>query len=92
MSKNRDRGQEASSLALVARRRHEKNRREEEREREWSHESFFKDLHKASQLLTSEIEGDPAEAEALDRARQQAHEGKLVSQEELDQELGTDDE
>jgi len=62
------------------------------RERPWTREHFMGDLHRVSRRLTAEIESDPKEAAALDRARRHAREGKLISQDEVDRELGADDE
>jgi hypothetical protein len=70
-----------------ARRLREVKRKHEQRERTWSRDICLADLHKASRRATAEIESDPKEAAALDRARQQAREGKLISQDELDREF-----
>jgi hypothetical protein len=58
----------------------------------WGRGEFMRDLERASRRATQEIEADPAQAAALDRSMQQAREGHLISQEELDRELGDDDE
>jgi hypothetical protein len=42
--------------------------------------------------MTEEIKEEPGEAAALNRARQHAKGGRLISQEELDREFEADDE
>jgi hypothetical protein len=74
-----------------ARRLREIKRKDERRERDWGRNLCLADLHLASRRATAEIEADPKEAAALDRARQQAREGDLVSQEELDREFESDE-
>lgn len=53
----------------------------------WGRDDFMHDLSRASRRLTAEIEADPEEAAALDRARKQSREGRRVTQDELDREL-----
>jgi hypothetical protein len=55
-------------------------------ERDWTRDHFLADLNRVSRRITREIESDPAQAAALDRSREQAREGKLISQEEFDRE------
>jgi hypothetical protein len=74
-----------------ARRLREIRRKHEQREQVWRRDMCLADLHKASRRATAEIEADPKEAAALERARQQAREGKLISQEELDREFESDE-
>lgn len=81
------------STRVVRDRRREARRTEEEHNAPmWSRDDFFYDLRRASRRATREIESDPQQASALDRSRRQAREGKLLSQEELDQQLEADDE
>jgi hypothetical protein len=74
-----------------ARRLREVKRKHEQREQAWSRDICLADAHRASRRATAEIEADPKEAAGLDRARQQAREGELVSQEELDREFESDE-
>lgn len=74
-----------------ANQRRQVKRKQDEREKEWSRETFLDDLFKVSRRATSEIEADPDQAQALDRAREQAREGKTVSQEELERRLNDDE-
>jgi len=74
-----------------ARRLREVKRKHEQRERAWSRDTCLDDLHRVSRRATAEIEADSKEAAGLDRARQQAREGKLISQEELDREFESDE-
>ncbi len=74
-----------------AQRRRELHRKDEEHERTWSGDTLLRDLRKVSRRATAEIEADPQEAAALDRARRQARDGKLISQEELDREFESDE-
>jgi len=78
-------------LSRHARHHRALKRRDERRERAWSRDVFLFDLHKARRM-TEEIRLEPGAAAALNRARQQAKEGKLISQEDLDRELNADDE
>jgi len=78
-------------LSRHARHHRALRRRDEEREKAWSRDAFLSDLHKAARM-TEEIKSEPGEAAALNRARQHAKEGKLISQEELDREFEADDE
>jgi hypothetical protein len=65
--------------------------RDEQREKASSRDLFLADLHRATRM-TEEIRSEPQEAAALNRARQHAREGKLISQEDLDREFDADDE
>lgn len=58
---------------------------------DFTREHFFADLSKVSQRLTQDIEADPAQAASLDRARKEAREGKVRSEQELDDELESDE-
>jgi hypothetical protein len=71
--------------------RTKRQRKDEDRERAWTRETFLSDLDKVSRRATAEIEADPKQAKALDRAREQARAGNLISQEELDRRLNDDE-
>jgi hypothetical protein len=75
--------------------RREVHRKDIREERALHRDTYTSDVRRskrASRLATAEIEADPAEVAGLRRATQQAQEGKLISQDELDRELQFDDE
>lgn len=86
-----DNSEAGKLLSRHARHHRALRRRDEQRERAWGRDAFLSDLHKAARMV-EEIKSEPGEAACLDRARQHAKEGKLISQEELDRELEADDE
>lgn len=75
-------------LSRHARHRLSLKQRDERRERA----NYLSDLRRARRRATAEIEADPRELASLRRGRQQAHKGELVSREDLDRELLSDDE
>jgi hypothetical protein len=87
-----DAERQADTRVRRAQRKRQVKRKEEGREREWSRDAFLGDLYRISRRATAEIESEPEQAQALDRAREQAREGNLVSQEELERRLNSDDE
>jgi hypothetical protein len=91
MTKDR---KDAIAEANVHRARHRRDisRKAERIEREWDREHFLRDLHRSSRCLTDDIAADPAQSLALTRAREQASQGKLISQEDLDREFHDDEE
>lgn len=86
-----DNSEAGKMLSRHARHHRALRRRDEQRERIKGQDVFLSDLHRARRM-TDEIRSEPEQAEALNRARRHAHEGKLISQEELDRELDADDE
>jgi hypothetical protein len=81
---------EAPERLLSRHARHHRSlkQRDERRERAL----YLIDLRRARRRATAEIEANPRELASLRRAVQQAHEGLLISQDELDRELAPDDE
>lgn len=69
--------------------RHHKSLKQRDERRERS--AHLGDLRRARRKATAEIEADAQELAGLRRARQQAEEGELISQEELDRELTSED-
>ena len=53
---------------------------------EWTRDHFMHDLARASRRITQDIESDAAQASALDRSRQQARDGDLISEADFDAE------
>jgi hypothetical protein len=86
-----DNSEAGNLLSRHARHHRALRRRDEQREKAWNRDAFLSDLHRAARM-TEEIKEEPGEAAALNRARQHAKEGRLISQEELDREFEADDE
>jgi len=82
----------ASGERLRATRTARKETQRAQREENWSRGDFFHDLGRASRRITREIEADPHQAEALERSREQAREGRVISQEDFDKETSDEDE
>lgn len=80
------------SVKVTRDRRKDARRREREHDQSpWTREHFMSDLALASRRVTQEIEQDTEQASALDRSREEARAGRVISQEDFDREMGEED-